>query len=104
MLDPREIQYPIKVCPWCYQTPSFDFALDDDTWLLKIKCRNEICKVNPQSKYVPVRKTQKSEYPKLRQKIELCFMNWNDSLGTKAKDAFNIDYPKILAHGRRSVK
>ena len=85
--------YPLKICPWCEETPVLCMPTPmDETWLPKIMCKNSKCKVKPSTHYVPIRKSQRKDPKILKEKIEKVIERWNKgSLGFK-NEGFILDY------------
>ena len=96
----RSVQIPVKACPWCREIPSFSFGLDKETWLPRVKCMNEKCNVQPEGKYVPIRKSQKLTYAITKCKIQEAIAHWNEGLDMPYEKAFVVDYQKIMEYGR----
>ena len=88
--------YPIRPCPWCKYTPKFIMYLDKPTWLPRFRCISECCTVNPESKYVPIRKTSKTCPIRLQEKIEKLIYMWNQNNPIPAREGVEFDFEKII--------
>jgi hypothetical protein len=90
--------YPLKVCPFCKQTPTIEMYLNQETWLPKVKCKNPHCEFQPSTKYIPIRKTQKQSYETCKFKIENVIYNWNMNCPMEAKEGIEIDYEQMIKY------
>jgi hypothetical protein len=104
---------PISPCPWCKETPEFILYFDswdhkipssNNTWIPKIACKNQNCTVQPESKPVPIRRTSKTDFERLKEKIIQVFDNWNIGNPVKATHGKEIDFDKILEEGKKDEK
>lgn len=93
--------YPLKPCPWCKKTPRF-YMMYEETWLPHIYCANNDCKVQPKSKYVPIRKKQKIDLQTIKDKIEILIGYWNDNNPMIAHEGIELDYIEIIKEGNKS--
>jgi hypothetical protein len=92
-----EVIYPLKSCPWCNKTANFHMDCSpDQTWIPKILCKNSNCQVNPQTKYIPIRKKQRENPIIIKEKIERLIKIWNDGNLDFNNEGFKIDYEKIV--------
>lgn len=66
------------------------------TWLPRIKCGNFQCNVKPQTKYIPIRKSQREKIAVIREKIEKVIKLWNDGNLIFKNEGFELDYEKIV--------
>lgn len=87
--------YGLKPCPWCKHTPTLHMLYDLETWIPQIKCFNLSCRVQPFSKYVPIRKTQKSNPEIIKAKIEKVIGYWNDGNPYIAKEGIELNFGLI---------
>lgn len=88
--------YPIKTCPWCGETGKFSMDTPlDETWMPRIKCKNFKCEVQPQTKYIPIRKAQRSNPQVLKEKIETVIKKWNDGNCGFINEGFELDFERI---------
>ena len=88
--------FPVKACPWCGKTGSFYMLTPQDkTWLARIKCKNYACPVQPEGKYVPIRKSQRGKKEVLREKVVRCLEKWNSGNLLYNNEGFGLDFEKI---------
>jgi hypothetical protein len=87
--------YALKPCPWCGNTPRLYMDYDLITWTPLIECVNYCCKVNPKSKYVPIRKKQKKDPNIIKRKLEKLISYWNDNNPCIAKEGIELDFDLI---------
>jgi hypothetical protein len=87
--------YPIKPCPWCKTTPKFLMFLDKQTWTPKFLCSNSKCLVRPESQYVSIRKTSKTNPERLKNKIEKLINSWNEGNPINAYEGLEFDFEEI---------
>jgi hypothetical protein len=79
-MDLDETILPICVCPWCKEVPEFEIHEGSGkTWLIYIRCDQEICKIKPKTFFVPIRNTSKKNAVKIEEKIRCIFGYWNDN-------------------------
>lgn len=90
----------IAPCPWCKVTPKFKMYLNDLTWRPHLKCEYAYCPVNPVSKCVNIRKTQKYSALAIRDKIHIMVSQWNIHNPCKAYEGMVFEYEKIAREER----
>ena len=72
-----KLELILKPCPWCKKTPELEMPIPDDTWCWNIQCRNPSCAVNPKSKHVSIRNTNKTQFFSFHGKVEKLVLGWN---------------------------
>lgn len=89
-------QFPLKVCPWCGLTPRFIMHTPlEETWIPRIECWNDNCSVQPKSKYVPIRKSQRANASIIKSKIEKVVDFWNSGDLFFKNEGFELDFEEI---------
>ena len=74
------------------------------TWLPKLICESEICKVKPESKYVAIRKSSKYDPDKLRLKMERMIDQWNCNNPFIAYEGLEFDFEEICENEKKMPK
>lgn len=70
----------LKPCPWCFKTPNLLLPLEPKsggTWTWHIECHNPHCAFKPKGRHVAVRKSQRYDLVKMKEKINLLANLWN---------------------------
>lgn len=67
----------------------------EDTWIPRIECWNHKCTVMPKSKFVPIRKSQRSSPEILEEKITKVVGFWNSGNCGYKNEGFMIDCEEI---------
>jgi hypothetical protein len=91
--------YPLKPCPWCGKTPKLKMYYDEITWLPRIICFNRDCVMEVQTKYVPIRKSQKSNPEIIKRKLEKVISNWNENNPMVAFEGISLNFDEIAKEG-----
>jgi hypothetical protein len=86
-----KLELYIKPCPWCRETPKVSLPYSNETWQWKIKCLNGLCLMQPESPYVNIRKTQKTDLNHICFKVEKLVNKWNTNNPFPVKDKKIID-------------
>ena len=93
-IDTIDWRFFIKPCPWCKKTPRLSLGTDryeEAPFVWFISCCNDGCMVNPSTKAITIRKTQRYNvgimYYKIRKLIDL----WNTGNKTEVVDVTTVD-------------
>ncbi len=68
----------------------------NDTWIWKIRCTNGTCKMNPESPYVPIRKTTKGDPSRLAMKLGELADKWNIGNDYPAYEYKVVDVSELI--------
>lgn len=94
------VEAPLNPCPWCKKTPDLRMPLDqkgakeDETWVWKIRCINNSCRVSSET-YVSIRKTTKTNLSRFLDKLDNLFDKWNQGNAIKAYEKKVLDLRMI---------
>ncbi len=79
---PPLLQWEITLnpCPWCGKTPYLSMFLESltgGTWVWKIYCINYDCAFKPEGRHVAIRKSQRFDLDKIKEKLDRLCAFWN---------------------------
>lgn len=93
-------KYPLKCCPWCGTTGSFRLDCNEKVYeknfLVKIYCNNVKCNVQPCTKVIAIRKSQRKKVDWISKKIQMVVDIWNHGNMDYKGEGFCVDLEKIV--------
>ena len=87
----------IRPCPWCKRTGKFILDPDKETWMAQVMCKTPNCMVKPAARYVPIRKTSKTNLIRFKEKVFKALDHWNVNNPYMAYEK-TIIYLSAIAH------
>ncbi len=90
-----KLEVILKPCTWCKKTPDIWMPIGEDTWVWEIRCGNPKCAVNPKSKHVSIRNTNKTQFLPFHGKVERLVCTWNYGNDCKPYEKKVINLEKV---------
>ena len=66
------------------------------TWLLTISCQNLDCGIQPKTKYVPIRKGQRTCANSIKEKVSRVVDRWNEVDSLSKGEGFELSIERII--------